>query len=414
MQALLDGEGDGAGHKIGKFIITRRLGGGGMSVVYEAQHTDIGRRFAIKFLRPELARHRAILARFMREARAAGALESDHIAATVDFGEAPDGTPYIVMEYLQGEDLASLLARSGPLDASTATAIVVQACHGLAVAHARGVVHRDLKPENLFLCQRDDGGHQVKILDFGIAKLRSLDSDDSRADGTCPGEVIGTPAYMAPEQALGSQDVDQSVDVYALGAILYESLSGRRAHPGRSRSEILYHVITKPIDRLHDLRPDLPHGLADAVHRALEKDPKKRFACVGDLAANLTAQMTSRSSGSGDCVASSVGSQSADSDRWNAVVVAVAQLALAAFTVTNWILRGRPSIARFDLETLVNPCTSVEATPEPIVPSRVQASSGEHARREAQDSSSQPTLAGSRSISPAEPTGTPLPTANVG
>src|SRR5215471_15958237 len=159
----------------GKYRVVRLLARGGMGVVYEAHHAVVRRRFAIKFLRRDLAERRDILTRFQREAQAAGALENENVTAAVDFGITDDGTPYIVMEYLVGESLAALLARDGCLPVGRAADLVAQACRGVEAAHAAGIVHRDLKPDNLFVCRRDDGTDLLKILDFGVAKLQALE-----------------------------------------------------------------------------------------------------------------------------------------------------------------------------------------------------------------------------------------------
>ena len=191
----------------GKYRLVRLLGEGGMGAVYEARHDLIGRRFAVKFLHAALAVHSEILARFRREAQSAGSLENENIAAVTDFGAADDGAPYIVMEYLDGEDLARILARTGPLTPTRAAHILIQVCRGLVAAHGRGIVHRDLKPENLLVQQRGDGGDLVKILDFGIAKLRAT---ETQADsGTRTGVTLGTPYYMSPEQARGQKELDE-------------------------------------------------------------------------------------------------------------------------------------------------------------------------------------------------------------
>jgi len=213
-----------------------------MGTVYAAQHIIIKRRFAVKFLHAELARRRDALARFRREAEAAGALESENVAAVVDFGIATDGAPYIVMEYLEGCDLGRLLSSQGPLPVERAADLVVQACTGIQGAHAAGVIHRDLKPENLFICRRSDGTDLLKIVDFGIAKLRSGDAGEVLT-GTW--DVVGTAAYMSPEQARGEADLDPRTDVYALGVILYKLLSGRTPHPGDSYNAVLHHISTE-------------------------------------------------------------------------------------------------------------------------------------------------------------------------
>jgi serine/threonine-protein kinase len=264
-----------------RYELSRLLGAGGMGVVYEARHTVIGRRFAVKLLHPQHARQPAMLTRFQREARAAGSLENDHIAAAVDFGFAADGAPYLVMEQLEGEDLAALIAREGPQPVRRAVSLVVQACRGLAAAHARDIVHRDLKPANLFLTRRADGADLVKVLDFGIAKL--LDADDTGASITGTGKLLGTASYMPPEQARGDGDLDHRIDVYALGAILYELLAGMRAHPGTSYNAVLFHILTQRPDPLGLRRPDVPAGLQRVIERAMAPDRAERHQSVTTL-----------------------------------------------------------------------------------------------------------------------------------
>jgi eukaryotic-like serine/threonine-protein kinase len=274
----------------GKYRVVRFLAAGGMGVVYEAQHTVVRRRFAVKFLRPELAAKRESLARFQREAQAAGALESEHVAAAVDFGVTSDGAPFIVMEYLVGESLEALLEREGPLPFSRATDLVRQACRGIQAAHAAGVVHRDLKPQNLFLSRREDGTDLLKVLDFGVAKLEAVDRSDA---ATLTGTVLGTPAYMSPEQARGERTIDHRADVYALGAILYELVSGRKPHPGDSHNAILHHIATQPAVPLDFVDPPLPEAFVAAVARALASDPGARFASA-ELLAEATATFAER------------------------------------------------------------------------------------------------------------------------
>ncbi|HMF40254.1 MAG TPA: serine/threonine-protein kinase [Polyangia bacterium] len=270
----------------GKYRVVRLLASGGMGVVYEAQHAVVRRRFAIKFLRRDLAERRDILSRFQREAEAAGALENDNVTAAVDFGISDDGTPFIVMEYLVGESLAALIEREGRLPVHRAADLVAQACRGVEAAHAAGIVHRDLKPQNLFVARRDDGTDLVKVLDFGVAKLQALD-EATAATGT--GTILGTAAYMAPEQARGEKAVDKRADVYALGAILYEVLSQRKPHPGDSPNAILHHIATHPAVPLESVHADLPAALVAIVGRALASDPAARPASAGGLAQELAA-----------------------------------------------------------------------------------------------------------------------------
>ena len=263
-----------------KYRIVRLLAQGGMGVVYEAQHTVVRRRFAVKFMRRDLAERRDILTRFQREAEAAGALESEHVAAAVDFGIAEDGAPYIVMEYLVGESLTALLGRQGPLPVGRAADLVSQAARGMEVAHAAGIIHRDLKPQNLFVCRRQDGTDLLKVLDFGVAKLQTIDEMNM---ATRTGAVLGTVAYMSPEQARGDKIVDQRSDVYALGAILYELCSGRKPHPGESHNAILHHIATQPAVPLESVASELPVGFLAIVAGALAADPASRPPSAGAL-----------------------------------------------------------------------------------------------------------------------------------
>jgi serine/threonine-protein kinase len=268
----------------GKYRIVRLLAKGGMGVVYEAQHTVVRRRFAIKFLRRDLSVRRDILNRFQREAEAAGALENDHVTAAIDFSISDDGTPYIVMEYLVGESLAALLEREGRLSVGRAADLVMQACRGVGAAHAAGIVHRDLKPHNLFVCRRGDGTDFVKVLDFGVAKLQALDEASA---ATRTGVVLGTAAYMSPEQARGDKLVDSRADVFALGAILYELVSLKRPHPGDSQNAILHHIATMPAVSLASVQPDLPADFVEVVSRAVSSDPAGRPSTVEALGDEL-------------------------------------------------------------------------------------------------------------------------------
>jgi serine/threonine protein kinase len=267
----------------GKYRIVRLIGEGGMGQVYEAEHATVGRRFAVKFLRPHLASNEEALARFRREARAAGALDSEHIATVTDFDVAADGSPFLVMEYLEGRSLGQLLAEEGPLPVPRAAGALLQVCRGLEVAHAAGILHRDLKPDNLFVVRRADGSERVKILDFGIAKL--MYSAEPLPIQT--GGAIGTPFYMAPEQARGDKAVDERIDVYALGVILYELLSGEKPHPGDCGNAVLAHVLTKSAVPLDTVRSGLPPPLVELVHRALAFEPRDRPPTVKALGREL-------------------------------------------------------------------------------------------------------------------------------
>jgi tRNA A-37 threonylcarbamoyl transferase component Bud32 len=263
-----------------KYRLVRLLGEGGMGQVFEAHHTVIGRRFAIKFLHPFLAGNEEITARFRNEAQAAGKLENENIAAAVDFGSAPGGTLYLVMEFLEGDDLARLLSKEGALPVVRTVNLLIQACRGLAAAHDRGIIHRDLKPENLFVVPRADG-ELLKILDFGIAKLRG------NASVTRSGTTMGTPCYMSLEQARGAKEVDHRSDIYALGVIAYECLSGQKAFPGENYAEVLSKVLAAQPFPLEQTRPDLPGNLGAVVRKAMARDADDRFASVIELAEAL-------------------------------------------------------------------------------------------------------------------------------
>jgi serine/threonine protein kinase len=268
----------------GKYRISRFLAEGGMGTVYEAQHLVVKRRFAVKFLRSELAQRRDMLARFKLEAESAGSLESENVAAALDFGVTNQGAPYLVMEYLDGISLADLLSSHGPLPVERAADLVVQTCAGIQRAHDAGVMHRDLKPRNLFVCRRSDGTDLVKIVDFGVAKLL----DQGAASGlTATGAMVGTPSYMSPEQARGEALIDRRADVYSLGVILYELLTGHQPHPGDSYNAIIHHISTQPPLPLERREPALPTALIEIVMRALASHPDRRPASAAELARAL-------------------------------------------------------------------------------------------------------------------------------
>lgn len=267
-----------------KYRITRFLAAGGMGAVYEAQHVVVRRRFAVKFLRAELSQRRDMLARFKLEAEAAGALESENIAAVLDFGFSSAGAPYLVMEYLDGVSLADLLKAEGPLPAARAADLVVQACAGIQRAHEAGVLHRDLKPRNLFVCRRADGTDLVKVVDFGVAKL--LDEDAGQGV-TATGGMVGTPCYMAPEQARGEALIDARADVYALGAILYELLAGHPPHPGASYPALIHHISTQPPLPLASRERPLPPALIAVVEQALASQADQRPGSAAELGRSL-------------------------------------------------------------------------------------------------------------------------------
>ncbi len=273
---------DGAETRVGLLVadtyrIIRHIGSGGSSHVFEATHQRLGKAFALKLLRPEIGHGRRVAQRFRREAKAIAGLQSEHVISVVDCGELPDQTPYLVMELLDGEDLRSLLSREGQLPARRTVHLVVEACRGLTTVHAAGLVHRDLKPENLFIARRSTGEDWCKVLDFGVAKMDASLS-------TAQGAIVGTVRYMAPEQLADSATVDARTDVYALGAILYECLSGRSLHEGDTVQKVMYSVVHKEPPPLSELRPDLPRALTAVVARASSKAMDARPASTAELA----------------------------------------------------------------------------------------------------------------------------------
>jgi eukaryotic-like serine/threonine-protein kinase len=267
----------------GKYRVERVLGVGGMGVVVAAYHLMLERRVAVKFLLPDAMLNPEVVARFAREARAAVKIESEHVARVIDVGELPNGSPYMVMEYLEGSDLARVVTQRGALPVEEAVNYVLQASEALAEAHAHGIVHRDLKPANLFLTRRADGSMHVKVLDFGISKA-ATNANTPDMGLTKTASVMGSPLYMAPEQMRSTRTVDARADIWALGVILYELLTGRVPFEATTMPELCAMVLTEEPPSLGSLRPEVPTALVAAVARCLEKDPKRRFDNVSAFA----------------------------------------------------------------------------------------------------------------------------------
>jgi serine/threonine-protein kinase len=280
----------------GKYEILRQLGAGGMGVVYEARHTGTGRRVAVKeIVGDELRKNPQVVERFEREARATGAIETQHIAAVLDSGVDPaTNHSFLVMELLKGEDLHHLIGRLGPLPEDLALRIAAQACVGLVRAHEAGVVHRDIKPANLFLARRDEGEIVVKLLDFGIARVREqLASSENRAL-TTTGLMLGSPLYMSPEQVVGAKDLDHRTDLWSLGVVLHEALTGRTPYGDVETVGALFVAIcSKPARPLGELAPRVSPPVAAIVKKALELDPARRYASAEELLADLKKELPS-------------------------------------------------------------------------------------------------------------------------
>jgi serine/threonine-protein kinase len=265
----------------GKYRVERILGIGGMGMVVAAIHLELDTRVAIKFMLPDAAANLSVAERFVREAKAAGKLKSEHICRVTDYGKLETGAPYIVMELMEGQDLAGLLLRRGALPVAEMVGYMMQALEGLADAHANGIIHRDLKPGNLFVAQDADGSPLIKVLDFGISKS-SIGGSATRT-----GEIMGSPAYMAPEQMMSSKTVDARADIWAIGVILYQMLTGKLPWDSESLPALCMMVMNEAAPSPAIVRADLPPPLASIVLRCLEKNRDHRFASVAELAAAL-------------------------------------------------------------------------------------------------------------------------------
>ena len=273
----------------GKYRIDREIGAGGMGAVFEATHQVTGRRFAIKWLLSTGTEGADDVKRFVREAQIAGRIRHPHVVDVFDIHQ--DDGIFLVMELLEGESLASRLAREGCLDAEQACRVMLPCAAGVAAAHATGVVHRDLKPANIFLCKAEGAQPYPKVLDFGISRLTAVDAleiTDKRS-----GVVTGTPYYMAPEQLQG-QVCDERVDVYALGVTLYEMLSGKRPYEAIGYTELVLKIERGGATPLDRLVPELPPGLVTAVARAMHREPAARFPSVAAFSEALEPFATRR------------------------------------------------------------------------------------------------------------------------
>ena len=252
----------------GKYRVERVIGMGGMGIVVAVRHIELRTRFALKVMRPEAARDPEAVERFLREARAAVQLKSEHCVQVVDVGRLDNGSPYMVMEFLVGRDLGELVSQDGARSPAEAVDYVLQACEGVAEAHARGIVHRDLKPQNLFITTRVDGTPLVKVLDFGLAK--SLATTKEMRALTQTTAVMGSPVYMSPEQMRASRTVDTRSDTWSLGVCLHELLTGRPPFEGATFPELCSLVLNEPPSPMPS---DIPRGLAQDRHALPGEEP---------------------------------------------------------------------------------------------------------------------------------------------
>jgi len=282
----------------GKYRIEKPLGEGGMGAVAKATHLLRRAPVALKFMSPAILALPGAVERFVNEGVAVSQIDSDHVVKIFDVGKLPNGAPYLVMEFLEGCDLSQLLEREGRhVELPRAIHFTLQMLRALQTAHAAGIVHRDMKPSNCFVTTKDGEIDFVKLVDFGISKVRLDDPEGHAAQLTRTNSALGTPLYMSPEQARSPRDVDHRTDLYSVGAILYEMLAGRTPYAADSGeyTEILFKIFTTEPEPLAALRPDLPEPLREAVHRALRRDPEARFGSAQEMAESLAAFADHRS-----------------------------------------------------------------------------------------------------------------------
>ncbi len=259
-----------------KYKIVRVLGEGGMGVVFEGLHEFTQRRVAVKLLHAHLSKNEGMVERFMREARAAAALKHRNVVDVLDMGREGDGQVYLVLEFLTGEPLSALLRRRGKLSPETAAEILMPIMAALRAAHARGIIHRDIKPDNVFIARDEETGEEIpKLLDFGIAKI------DGTTRATSTGQAIGTPAYMAPEQATNASVVDARADIWSLGVLWFEALTGRLPYKADTVMQMLGQLLSSDPMRLSEAAPEVPSPLTQAVERAMVRDREARWPSLG-------------------------------------------------------------------------------------------------------------------------------------
>jgi serine/threonine-protein kinase len=270
----------------GRYRLDGIRGAGGMGTVFRATDLRLGCTVAVKVASAVATRRHGGAERFMREGQIATQLQSEHVAHVSDMGVLPNGLPWLVMEWLEGTDLAALLRRSGPMCMETAVDCVVQACEALADVHRQGFIHRDLKPSNLFLVRAPDGAARVKLIDFGVAKALGGEGEVPRI--TQSGSVVGTPHYMSPEQ-MGLSETDGRADVWSLGVVLFELLTGALPFEGVTLNDLLTAILVHPRVKASELEPRVPDELDEIIAQCLDAEPTRRFPDVVSLATALRA-----------------------------------------------------------------------------------------------------------------------------
>jgi eukaryotic-like serine/threonine-protein kinase len=358
---------------LGKYHIDRLIGRGGMGAVFQATNAAIGKRVALKFLGPQTSRDGDAAIRFQREAEAASLAESPHIVQIFDSGRSEQGLPFLVMELLTGEDLRARLRREGRLDVDAAVRIATQLLKALRQAHGAGIVHRDLKPDNVFLCRRDDEPAFVKIVDFGISKLQQAHGVDTL---THEGAVLGTAFYMSPEQAQSFPDIDGRTDLFSVGAILYEMLTGEPPHTAPTYEAVLIAICTRDAADVRAKAPQVPEKLARVIARALQRERTERYQSAADMLEDLDAALREsralsvKTRASAGVPVDSVRSSAPDRYRTLvfAIVAALGGFALAAYFVARGSLPAEPAAGPTAAPSaLAEPLPAAAARPEASV-----------------------------------------------